>query len=54
MIIKTDSRDQKLPDFNYAQEQERTLRQALGNKLYELLDKTAKPLNYKVWWDGKE
>lgn len=54
ITIKIDSRDQKSLGFNYAQEQERTLRQALGNELYELLNRITKPLNYKAWWDGKE
>jgi len=54
ITIKVDSRQQELPEFDYAQEQERFLREAIGNELYELLDKmTIEPFDYKAWWNGR-
>lgn len=53
MRIKMD-REKELPGFDYAKEQERFLREAIGNELYELLDKmTTKPFDYKAWWNDK-
>lgn len=40
--------------FDYAKEQERFLRQAIGNELYEALDKmTTEPFDYKAWQNGE-